>query len=192
MTTEKIFRSDWFSYNIPLLKEFLNPLINENTVVQMLEIGSYEGRSTLWFLENILQHSSSSITCIDTFQGSDEHNELQKIAVFETFVHNIQEYKDKVHILQGKSYDVLKTISSIEIFDVIYIDGSHYSWNVLEDAILSFSLLKKGGCMIFDDYMWRDITSLDNPKIGIDAFLQCYKGQYKFCYASYQLAIQKI
>jgi predicted O-methyltransferase YrrM len=158
----------------------------------MLEIGSYEGRSTLWFLNNILKHPSSSITCIDTFEGSNEHDESLKTDIFQSFVHNIQEYKNKVHILKGKSYDILKIFPSIEKFDIIYIDGSHFSHNVLEDAILSFSLLKKGGYMIFDDYMWEDITSLNMPKIGIDAFLQCYKGQYAFCYASYQLTIQKI
>ena len=55
-----------------------------------------------------------------------------------------------------------------EFFDIIYIDGNHDSEYVLEDAVLSFRKLKKGGIMIFDDYGW------DETKLGIDSFLSCY------------------
>jgi predicted O-methyltransferase YrrM len=185
----KRFRSDWFSYNIPIWLEIFKPPINNE--IHILEIGSYEGRSTIWFLENILLHPSSTITCIDTFQGSDEHPDYLKLNIYDNFIHNINNFKNKVKILIGKSFDILKTLPTQEVYDVIYVDGSHYSHNVLEDAILSFYLLKKNGYMIFDDYLWRDTTSLENPKIGIDAFLECYKGQYTLTNSNYQLIIQK-
>ena len=46
----------------------LKPLKN---IRNILEIGSYEGRSALFFLKYFL---NSKINCVDTWSGSDEHN----------------------------------------------------------------------------------------------------------------------
>ena len=63
-----------------------------------------------------------------------------------------------------------------DFFDIIYIDGNHEPEYVLEDAVLSFRKLKKGGIMIFDDYGWggKDLTQR-----GIDAFLSGYHKKIK-------------
>ena len=64
----------------------------------------------------------------------------------------------------------------INYFDFIYIDGSHQAPDVLSDAVLGFKLLKIGGVMAFDDYIWQeDLPTgkdpLRCPKPGIDAFV---------------------
>jgi predicted O-methyltransferase YrrM len=76
-------------------------------------------------------------------------------------------------------------------YDIIYIDGDHHSHSVLEDAILSWPLLKKGGIMIFDDYMWNDIKSIDSPHIGINSFITCYRGMLDILHVGYQVFIRK-
>ena len=43
---------------------------------------------------------------------------------------------------------------------------------VLEDAVLSFRKLKRGGYLVFDDYGWG---SADLTQRGIDAFLAAYR-----------------
>jgi hypothetical protein len=54
-------------------------------------------------------------------------------------------------------------------------------------------MLKSGGVMLFDDYEWNKYPEPErNPKIGIDSFLECYKGQYEFMFKNYQLAVRKI
>jgi predicted O-methyltransferase YrrM len=65
-------------------------------------------------------------------------------------------------------------------FDLIYIDGSHQAPDVLTDAVMSFQLLKVGGVMIFDDYLWtmdkpgfQDVLKM--PKPAIDAFLNIFQ-----------------
>ena len=60
-------------------------------------------------------------------------------------------------------------------FDLIYIDGSHTAADVLIDAVLAFQLLRVGGVMIFDDYLWSmepalSVDPLNMPKPAIDAF----------------------
>ena len=48
MTT---FTQDWFSHNIPGLESIVKLLPSNKDI---LEIGSFEGRSTCWLLENVL------------------------------------------------------------------------------------------------------------------------------------------
>ena len=188
-----IFTVDWFSYNIPIWTHYLNHLKNEPNL-HFLEIGSFQGRSTVWLLENILTNNTSKITCIDTFEGSIEHtinfqNDIKNL--FDIFSHNISKFKNKVNIIKDKSQIALKQIN--EQYDFIYIDGDHKASSVLEDSILSFPLLKKGGIMIFDDYLWFEMKKyIDNPKPAIDAFLEIYGDKINVMYKNYQVIIEKL
>jgi predicted O-methyltransferase YrrM len=78
-------------------------------------------------------------------------------------------------------------------YDFIYIDGSHKAADVLEDAVLSFRLLKVGGLLIFDDYAWNGggPTEFDNPRRGIDAFYHAYGNQLKQAHVSYQAIFER-
>jgi predicted O-methyltransferase YrrM len=187
-----IFTVDWFSHNIPSWDIYLNNFKNKPNL-NFLEIGSFQGRSTVWLLENILTDENSSITCIDTFEGSIEHHIYSKnelINLFDIFVHNVSTFKNKINIIRGKSQEVLKLLN--ESYDFIYIDGDHTAVSVIEDAILSFSLLKKGGIMIFDDYEWLVMNNyIDNPKPAIDAFLEIYANKITLLYKDYQVIIKK-
>jgi predicted O-methyltransferase YrrM len=65
-------------------------------------------------------------------------------------------------------------------FDLIYVDGSHHATDVLQDAILGFQLLRVGGLLIFDDYLWRlepdgQQDSFNMPKPAIDAFVNIFQ-----------------
>ena len=51
-----------------------------------------------------------------------------------------------------KSDDFFKKKLDIN-FDVIYVDGSHYSIDVFNDLTNSDLLLKKGGILIIDDLL---------------------------------------
>jgi predicted O-methyltransferase YrrM len=187
-----IFTVDWFSFNIPFWTHYLKEL-KDKPNLRFLEIGSFQGRSTIWLLENILTDDTSAITCIDTFEGSIEHtiyfqNHIKNL--FDIFSHNISKFKNKVNIIKDKSQVVLKQIN--EQYDFIYIDGDHKASSVIEDAILSFSLLKKGGIMIFDDYQWFQMKKyIDNPKPAIDAFLEIYADKINILYKDHQVIIEK-
>lgn len=170
--------------------------------LRFLEIGPFQGNATCYMLDNILTGSDCTITCIDTFLGSLEHKELEVNCdnLFNIFSSNISEWKDKVIMLIGKSQEELRRDHlRYPIYDFIYIDGSHTSPDVLEDAILSFRLLKADGIMAFDDYLWKmpesinSITNeLDSPGHGIDCFLNIFKGQYNLLLKDYQVWIEKI
>lgn len=177
------FTSDWFSNNIPLWQKELTKYNSKPT--KFLEVGTYEGRSAVWALDNILTHPKSRITCVDTFETP---------GTLQTFKQNISIHKDKVTILKGKSQDMLKTpgiLAEKGQFDIIYIDSDHHSKHVLEDAILCFPLLKLGGLMIFDDYTNNKYHDMSCPKPGIDAFLDAFAGDLRVLHTRWQVIVQK-
>ena len=66
------FQADWFS---PTIDEWTETLAEYKAKpnVSFLEIGSFEGRSAIWLLENILTDPTAHLTCVDTWHGSAEH-----------------------------------------------------------------------------------------------------------------------
>ncbi len=186
------FSVDWFSRNIPSFQKHLAPYAQKPDL-NFLEIGSFEGRSTCWLLDNILTGTKSTVTCVDTWEGSMEHQPGQKASIWDTFNHNVSSYSpDKLIIRRGKSCERLRELPFTSM-DFIYVDGSHTTRDVLSDAVLSFDLLKVDGIMAFDDYLWQGYPKqpLLNPKTGIDAFLVCYQGRYELLERDYIVVIRK-
>lgn len=195
------FTESWFSHND--LDAFV-PKTNDE--IKMLEVGSFEGRSTVWFLENVLLNSKSTITCVDPWttysQNSDTFNsyftsesEWDFRNHKRTFLHNIYNsgYMEKVNVIQDSSHLALpKMISNGDKFDIIFIDGNHTSPFVITDCVMSWYLLNKGGLMIFDDYLWGDVNSTNSPKIAIDSFVNCFKDYLEVVWSDYKFAIKRI
>jgi predicted O-methyltransferase YrrM len=166
-----------------------------------LEIGSYEGRSAVWIVENMLE-DGGKLCCIDTWEGGEEHKAAKENMgdVQKTFLHNIEILKGqfperRIEAYKGTSTRYLAELicNSDERFDFIYIDGSHTARDVLTDACMAWPVLKPGGIMVFDDYMWGDARdTLHRPKIAIDMFATIFAEELAFVHFGYQLAVRKI
>jgi predicted O-methyltransferase YrrM len=77
-------------------------------------------------------------------------------------------------------------------FDFIYIDGDHTSAQVERDAYSAWKLLKDGGILAFDDYLWgQDLPPDTTPKPAIDNFLRTHTGEYTQLVDSHQVWIKK-
>jgi len=54
-------------------------------------------------------------------------------------------------------------------------------------------LLKPGGVLTFDDYLWQDEADpLLRPRPAIDAFLKVYGGRYRLLHLGYQVTVEKL
>lgn len=193
------FTVDSMFGNIKVWEQHLSRFAHQRDL-EFLEIGSFEGGSACWLLKNILTGEGSRLTCIDTFdfagQGSyylqDEGSESMSIE--DRFNFNIAQTGSghKVIKLIGSSQEVLRGLP-FSTYDFIYIDGSHKAVNVLEDAVLAWPLLKKGGLLTFDDYEWEgDEDPLNRPGIAINAFLNIFETHYAIVHKGYQIMIEKI
>ena len=189
------FTTNWFSPHVPLWERLLAGYRGQPGL-RFLEVGSFEGRSTLWLLENILTHRTARLVCVDTFQGSPEHERLglDVTDIYGRFCRNVQPHWRKVQVLRGLSQEVLRDDRLAPgSFHFAYIDGSHRAREVLEDTVLAFRLLRTGGLLIFDDYGWEDAPEeTERPRLGIDAFLSVYRGAYSLLHQGYQVAIEKV
>jgi hypothetical protein len=63
MSVSYDFSHDWFSGNIRLFERFLSPL--KGQPCRLLEIGTHEGRSASWLMDNIASHPLSLLETID-------------------------------------------------------------------------------------------------------------------------------
>jgi predicted O-methyltransferase YrrM len=178
------FTSDWVSHNE---KNFMLCMGHLGfTRGNFLEIGSFEGRSTCWFLQNGLA-DDGTMTCIDTFTPYwyKEGNLLEK---FQANTRRSRKKYQMLLTLQMESQKaLLQLLQQNQEFDFVYIDGDHSPAGVLTDAVMAWGLLRKGGVMLFDDYEYDK----EPTKIGIDAFLNSFDGQYEVVLQNYQLAVRK-
>ena len=167
--------------------------------VRILEIGSWEGRSALFFL-NFLPRAR--LTCIDTFAGGQEHQEAAAAspeearalgALEQRFDANVRAFAKRVEKIRANSAHALAQLGvNKRRFDIAYIDGGHRAAEVYTDAVMTWPLMNRGGMMIFDDYQWREMPErLDNPGPGIDAFLKSIEGQHRVAHKRYQVSIVK-
>lgn len=153
-------------------------------------------------LDNVLTADDSVIDVVDTFGGSlneggmhwDDAYEFDEL--YNKFTHNIQKHKHKVNIHKGESSRVLRELSlqKQNHYDFVYIDGSHTAYAVLEDAILMHPMLKSGGIVVFDDYLWKDRDNLhptNSPELAINCFYTAFELQYDIVFQGYQVGLVK-
>ena len=160
--------------------------------LRFLEVGSYEGQSALWFLRNILTHPSSKLLCVDTWHAGEDMPYVEDDRLLTTFLNNVDSYRANCGIMRGRSQDILLKLEP-DTYDMVYIDGSHTAPSVLSDSVMAWRLVKKGGIMIWDDYLWELFDDpLRQPKLAIDAFLACYLGQYELIAKEWQVAIKRL
>ena len=190
------FTQDWFSEKNPekvvlQFEEFLSEF--KGKPCMFLEIGSFEGMSTIWMLENILTEERSQIFCIDAWAEWTGD-------AFVRFVSNINKtgFRDKVRIVKGDSSEELRIFPN-DYFDFIYVDGNHDEKAVIKDAIGYFRVLKKGGIIAFDDYLlgirypnsYGSKAMNGSAKKAIDYFIETFKDELDVIHNDYQLWIRK-
>ena len=180
-----LFTNDWTSLNVAFWSHYIN--INKKNI-SVLEIGSWEGLTT-----NFINWSFNkpSITCVDTWEGSDEHFN-SKYAVYNSeILFDKNTKKLKVNKQKMKSSDFFK--KNTKQFDLIYVDGSHFYDDVLSDCINSNKILNLYGYLVLDDYFWIFYQNLkDNPASAINTFLKKYRKNYQILHIDDQVILKKI
>ena len=180
---DNTFRS--FISTIPVWTELLSPFKGKPDI-HYLEIGVNQGRSAMWMLENILTHPSARLTGIDIFpEGTDFKERYLSNLQLSGFAH-------KAITIEGFSQTELRSLP-LNSFDIIYIDGDHKADGVMADAVLSFGLLRDGGILIFDDYLWfeKQLPEELIPRIAVDSFITSYRNSLEVIYRGYQMFIRK-
>lgn len=172
------FTTDWFSGNIRNWTKIFDGHIGR--APRILEIGSFEGRSTCWMIERLSQkHGGGEIYCVDPWIGNDyvtkttdmSHAEMlfnKNVAVAQKRFPHVKLHQVKAFSVNALSQLMLDHAGS---FDLVYVDGDHTAKAALTDLVLSHHLCKEEGIIIVDDYLWDyEGSVLSAPKPGVDAY----------------------
>ena len=171
------FSRNYFKHNPAIWFEIFNKNFLLNKKVNVLEIGTFEGMSFLYF-QKYLQ--LENIYCVDLIENENFKFNKEKFD-------NYKFFKTSSDVFFQKKIDIK--------FDIIYVDGSHYVIDVYNDLINSNKYLKENGILIIDDLL-LDIDFRRNKKYfnevmsGVFKFLN-EKFKYKILYVGHQLILKK-
>lgn len=167
-----ILNSDYAILSAPVRHVFMMGIVwyltqqqsNEN--IQILEVGSWVGASTLSWAQGLKLHNHSKgvITCVDawkpffdrTLHNNDVYRVMEQALSTETayqlFLHNISTIPESIicQHLRGNSQHILPMLRQ-KSFDVIFIDGDHSYSAVKKDILNALDLVKEGGIICGDD-----------------------------------------
>jgi len=155
--------------------------------VRVLEIGSWQGRSAIWWLDHLALHPASTIQLCDPCADPGRYTQLMR---------NLIQHDDfrKCSLARCASSSLLPNMPT-DFFDWIYVDGSHEASDVMLDACMSYRAAKRGATIIFDDYGADKTVEpgiLVEPRIALDGWLAAHAGLLEVLHTGYQLAVRKI
>ena len=173
-----LYTQNWFL--VSELKKHLNKLnkhVDRSNDIHVLEIGSYEGLSSVFFADNFLEREGSSLTCVDPFLRIPNNDH----ADYFTRCDN----SNKIKVFKITSDEFFA--NNDKKFNLIYIDGCHEPEFISRDLENGFECLEENGIMWMNDY-GKTIIAV---KRAMNKFLIKHKGEYETIHQGYQLAIQK-
>lgn len=191
MIDDMIFTTDWVTNQEGTWRELLGHLID--TPARGLEVGVFEGRSSQWWLKNILTHPGASLYAIDPWEAKSRENILR---LKSDPIHG-PKFKFDGRRGQRALADLIASGQS-GTFDFVYLDGGKEAHSVLEQSVLAWLLLKPGGVAIWDDYRWQWTEGctcpnpVHPPGIAIDAFVAAYADFAAEIHRGWQLAMKKL
>ena len=136
-----------------LLTESIEGLITKNemqTLVNLcvygptngnvIEIGSYKGRSAIFLAKGCEVRNEGIVYAIDPLISNNEE-----------IIENIKEYKDRIKFIRKYSYEALASVPNNNI-RLLFIDGDHEYEGVKKDIELYSPLLNKDGIIALHDF----------------------------------------
>lgn len=145
------FGENWFSF-AELYKSFVNDFPNGSIFV---EVGSWKGKSAAFLAVEIINSKKDiKLYCVDTWAGSEEHNDYDIITnnqLYNLFLENIKDLTSVIYPLKLKSVDASKLFEDNSI-DVVFIDACHEYNCVKEDINSWYPKVKSGGIIAGHDY----------------------------------------
>ena len=163
-------------YGPTIFKDFIGKPI------RLLEIGVYDGRSAVWFLENLLTHPNSDYLGVDLVTGHEEAHLRAKA--------NLEVFRPKVTLVKADSMEYLPRLYRWDNkYDIVHIDGDHGFTTCVSDLSYSWNLLNPNGIVLLDDYHRDDYEVYK----AVHTFLASQQpSKYEIVHLGYMIAFKKL
>lgn len=174
------YTTDWVTSKLNIWEKVLKTQLPRQSI---LEIGSYEGRSTCWFIENLLD-TNGKITCVENWKWGDVSKAFKENTDRSLLVNPT---KSLELIVGDSNKEIPKLIVKNCTYDLIYIDGEFSPINRVVDCFMAWQVLGLHGILVIDDYLTKEGTI----KTSVDSFCNIFKDYFKYLYVGNQLIIKK-
>ncbi|MFO8062554.1 MAG: class I SAM-dependent methyltransferase [bacterium] len=120
----------------------------------IIEIGSYKGRSTIFLASDLPE--DRKVIAIDTHRGSDEHRKAGPVNTLPDFRQTLKRFgiEDNVDVVVSDSIEAGSKYS--DKASIIFIDGSHKYEDVKRDTEVWKSHLADNGYILLHDTIFWD------------------------------------
>lgn len=201
------FTHPWHDMVAPIWNGLFNWMEKDqkHPVLDYLEVGSFEGASACQMIKLM---GEGTVTCIDPW----DRNYKDSLGEHATRDYDMEDVQDRFYANVNEArvgtevrLDVHQDLSKIALpdlhlrvheYDWIYIDGSHHAADVLLDGLLAWEMLRPGGLLIFDDYIWKPggkFNPNETPKFAIDTFVTLKFDELRIMpFQSRQVYVQKL
>jgi predicted O-methyltransferase YrrM len=145
----------WFSYDY-IYKHAVETAQDGELFV---EVGSFKGRSSAYLAVEILNSGKKiQFDCVDTWEGSSEHQEgaLAEVkevvagTLYETFTNNMKPVEGLYRAVRMTSLEAASQYADNSI-DFLMLDGAHEYEAVKLDILAFLPKMKNGGVITGDD-----------------------------------------
>lgn len=149
----------WFTF-----PNFYTNLINQSKDgYHIIEVGTWKGKSAAYLGTEIINSGKRiKFDCIDTWQGSAEHLNINspfyepllqtKDGLYNLFLKNIEPIKDYVNVVRLPSTEASKLYQDKSL-NCVFIDASHEYEDVCNDILCWLPKIKIGGLLAGHDYI---------------------------------------
>jgi tetratricopeptide (TPR) repeat protein len=154
------FIEGWTSF-----RELLWLYTRATEMTSILEIGSWCGRSG----NALLSGCKGKVTCVDTFKGTDDVNDLtykqgENNSVYEKFM-NTNGHFENLEVLKMSSKEAFEVLKDRK-FDMIFVDANHTYEGVKEDIEMYQGLATKIFCGHDYTYPWLGVKAAVDECVG--------------------------
>jgi ubiquinone/menaquinone biosynthesis C-methylase UbiE len=176
---------DWFTYP-NLYKKMVG---NNNNGSHFVEVGVWKGRSASFMAVEIINSNKNiKFDCVDTWEGSVEHQNYDIISekkLFDVFSENIEPVSHIINPIRMKSLEAVNLYDD-ESLDFVFIDASHEYEDVKNDILEWLPKVKEGGFIGGHDYSssWDGVVRavdeiFNNSELVIDEYCWLYEKKPK-------------
>ena len=134
----------------------------------IIEIGSYKGRSTIFLASDLPENRK--VIAIDTHRGSDEHRKAGPVNTLPDFRQTLKRFniEDNVDVVVSDSIEAGSKYSGSAA--MIFIDGSHRYEDVKRDTeVWKDHLADNGYILLHDTIFWEGPIGAFREEIAADS-----------------------
>ena len=138
-----------------------------------VEVGSFMGKSAAYMAVEIINSGKEIFfDCVDTWEGSIEHQEMDIVKnkeLYDIFMTNMQDLLHVVNPIRMASVDAAKFFPD-ESLDFVFIDASHEEQDVKDDIDAWYPKVKKGGVLAGDDWGFEGVNAAVQSKFDTSQY----------------------